>query len=284
MYAQAYSPSTLRDNTVAVAHATSGDEGRSADPTVNSNNGPPKNRHVAMDFTPGLVFHGHNVALSILCVSPWAKVVVLLRNPVDRAYQQWVYSRTKLGLKLSLEDWMAQEMKLLQSTGLVSTTTATPSGADTAESSTTTAVSEREAWFRYKAARNAGVIGRGMYVLQLQEWIDAYLEAGRVPAEEMIILVSEDVEKDPVQKYNQLVDFLGLAPYPVGATASGNGAGVVGGPSNLGIKPSAPKGVAPMAAKTRKILQQIFQPYNRRLATLLRSNGFAGDWDHLWKL
>jgi hypothetical protein len=260
MYAQAYSPSSLRDSASPPSNNSSND----TTTKITSNKYNDKNIHVAMDVSPGLLFHAHTTSHSILCVSPWAKIVILLRNPVDRVYQQWVYSKINLGLPLSLEDWMAQEMKVMQSVGLI--------GGDNDEDATSQPISEREAWNKYQSVRNVGgAIGRSLYVLQLEDWIKTYVEAGKKPAEEIIILASENIEEKPALQYSNLIDFLGLAPL-----------NITNRNLNLG-KPSPPKGMEPMKEETRQMLQQFFQPYNERLFTLLKSNGFQGNWETIWQ-
>jgi N-acetylgalactosamine 4-sulfate 6-O-sulfotransferase len=226
-----------------------------------------KGKHVAMDVSPGLLFHSDVTSYSILCVSPWSKIVIVLRNPVDRLYQQWVYSVVNLGLSLSLEDWMAQEMKVMQSVGLI----------DAGGTKTSLPISEKDAWKKYQSIRTVGgaAIGRSLYVFQLEDWIQTYVEAGLKPADEILILASEDVESNPTQQYTALIDFLGLAP--INVTKIGTSL------TSLGTKPTPPKNVEPMKPETRKMLEQFFRPYNQRLARLLKSNGFKGNWDKIWK-
>ena len=233
-----------------------------------------KGKHVAMDVSPGLLFHSDVTSYSILCVSPWSKIVILLRNPVDRLYQQWVYSVVNLGLSLPLEDWMAQEMKVMQSVGLIDG----GGGKIAADSSTSSApISEKDAWKKYQSMRTVGgaAIGRSLYIFQLEDWIQSYVEAGLKPADEIIILASEDIESNPAQQYTTLIDFLGLAPVNVTKISSSL--------ASLGTKPTPPKNVEPMKPETRKMLEQFFRPYNQRLVKLLKSNGFQGNWDKIWK-
>jgi hypothetical protein len=259
MYHTIYSPSSLQDinDTAAVTTLEAG--------TTNG-------KHVAMDISPGLMFHSRTTSYSIQCVSPWTKTVVLLRNPIDRLYQQWVYSKLKLNFMLSLEDWVAREMKAMQSVGLIGGGQQQQQQ-NPGESSTSTS-SEKEAWKRYQAVSRSGApLGRSMYVLQLDDWIKAYLDAGKNPAQEMIIVSSEWLEGNQSREYTKVIDFLGLAPLNVT-----NDDAVV---SSI-VKPGPIQGVEPMTTETRSMLRQFFKPYNRRLTKLLNDNGFDGDWDKIW--
>jgi hypothetical protein len=285
MYASVYSRSSLRDN----AQSTTTDQettasknskmpsSSSSSTTTDSNDN--KNTQVAMDVSPGLIFYAHTAAHSILCVAPWSKIVVLLRNPIDRVYKQWLYSKTRLGLKLSLEDWMAQEMQLMHDVGLIDAAAAASAGADTGrmrmakedgpiEGGETASISEKEAWNKYQAVRGMPKsIGRSLYVLQLEEWINTFNEAGMNPSEEMIILLSEELEAHAEEQYSKLIQFLGLAPINV----------------TTPVRTPAPASAQPMKDETRKILQTFFRPYNRRLEKLLKENKFKGDWGTIWK-
>ena len=276
MYASHYSKLTLRDSTV-------NNEEESTLTTVvageNDENNNSKILHVAMDVSPGLIYHAHETSHWILCTAPWVKIVILLRNPVERLYRQWSYSVTHLNLKLSLEDWMAPEMKLMQSLGLIEGGKEPSSDEDDPEM----VVSEREAWQNYKATRNTvGAIGRSLYVLQLEELIETYISAGKTPSEEIIILTTEKIEDNAEQEYAELIQFLGLTPYDdtpkiIGNTTIDSASSVL----EKGLAEGT--GTEPMSEETRTMLVQFFKPYNRRLTKLLTSNGFEGNWHRLWK-
>lgn len=219
---------------------------------------------LAIDVSPGLVFYAHQTAPSILCTAPWAKIVIVLRNPIDRLYQQWVYSTTNHGLKLSLEEWMAPEMKLLQTVGLIHN-----------KNSKNDRVSEPLAWERYHATRGlSGLIGRSLYVLQLQEWFDAYIAAGKIPSEEIIILTTEDIEADPHTEYSRLLSFLGLSLHESSSISESLAKSL--------LQRTTSTKFPPMNDDTRASLKKFFRPYNKRLAKLLESNGFEGNWVQRW--
>jgi hypothetical protein len=249
---------------------------------------------VAMDVSPGYLFYASQTSVSIQCVSPWAKTIILLRDPVERVYHQWVFGRDKLGLRLSLEEWMAQELKAMQLAGLISSNNASNSqrlrrillenmdseelqqSADPQQQQHRILIQnkeeEREAWKHYQSQRNlAGAIGRSMYVLQLEEWFETMVAAGKVPKEEVFLMRSEVWEAQPYQEYQQLISFLGLAPYT---------------PPVLNPQKAYENSRhTPMKEETRQLLQDFFAPYNQRLAALLKQYGFNdGDWSEpLWK-
>jgi hypothetical protein len=233
---------------------------------------PGHNYSIAMDVSPGYLFYANQVSQAIQCVAPWSKTIIVLRNPVDRVYEQWVYGRTKLGLRLSLKDWMAQDIKAMTSVGLDKATTRTSRSASAAASSSSKE-EERRAWKQYQAVRNlAGAIGRSLYVLQLQEWFDTLKDAGKDPKEHVFLLSSEQWERQPHQEYAKVVDFLGLAPHV---------------PSTIKTPPRAntnTNSLPPMTNETRQMLEEYFAPYNARLSELLvTQHGFGEGWKDLWK-
>jgi hypothetical protein len=288
MYAQVYSKSTLREKVV------NDEESKDMIGSGEDNTDDNKNNHVAMDVTPGLIFYAHRTAHSILCTVPWVKVVIVLRNPIDRLYQQWSYSTNNLGLRLSLEDWMAQEMKLLHTVGLIGASTTTNSDVNKNKNnnnnkddkeSVLTVVSEKEAWEKYQSVRNvAGAIGRSLYVLQLEEWINAYNAAGKNPSDFITILTTENIEDQPQKEYNKLIQFLHLAPI-VDNNDKNNIASTLLEKSFNKTKNNVNNNdlTPPMKEETRNMLRHFFRPYNQRLTKLLRSNGFEGNWDERWK-
>ena len=192
MYAQVYSKALYQDKTI-------GDESTRIQSGTDGSN-----KDVGMDVSPGLLFNAQTTATSVLCTAPWVKIIVLLRNPIDRLYRQWVFSVENLGLKLSLEAWMAQDMKVMQKSGLI--------GGDGEQVKDLS--SQTEAWRNYLSVRNVNrAIGRSLYFFQLEEWIEAYVSAGKNPSQEILILTTEDIAEDPAQKRSEILQFLGLNMY-----------------------------------------------------------------------
>eukprot|EP00980_Cylindrotheca_fusiformis_P020918 scaffold7942_cov111-Cylindrotheca_fusiformis.AAC.3 len=215
---------------------------------------------VAMDVSPGYLFYAQKVSHSILCMSPWTKIVILLRNPIERLYEQYARAKQTSGLRISLEQWIANEMQLITSSGL------REKEADSEE--------EKEAWKKYQSKRNmANAIGRSLYVIQLQEWLETYKEAGKDPKKEIYIVPSEVLEQEDTfqEEYNKLLSFLRLSNVRVSSS----------------VKPRDPalsEMTEHMTAETRRTLEKFFKPYNKRLFKLLEDEGFPEyQWKTLWQ-
>ncbi|MGH3085954.1 MAG: sulfotransferase domain-containing protein, partial [Rubrobacteraceae bacterium] len=110
---------------------------------------------------------------------PHARFIVLLRNPVDRAYSQY-HMKVKRGVEpLPFEDAIDKERERLGST-------------DDPVSL---------AWRHYS------YVERSLYVDQLRRWMNVF------PREQFLILKSEDLYEDPQRILHQTQEYLGLRPW-----------------------------------------------------------------------
>lgn len=217
-----------------------------------------------IDVSPGYLFYPHMIR-PILCTVPWTKFIVVLRDPVERLYRQWLFGKENLSLRLSFDDWLAQESRTMESAGFLN------------ETSIMDLEAERKAWAAYhdsaKHRTVTGAIGRSMYVLQLQEWFDAIKEAGMDPKDVVHVVPSEvllqgDGSAGKSEGYAKLFEFLDLPPAVKAET------------------PTYSDDLPPVSKTTEDRLEELrdfFAPYNSRLAGLL-GNDFGGyDWKNVWK-
>jgi hypothetical protein len=120
-------------------------------------------------------------------VLPDARLIVLLRNPVDRAHSHHNHEVAQGFESLGFEEALEAEPGRLA--GLEERLLADP-----------TAVSHEHRHFSYFA--------RGSYAEQLERWFACY------PAERFLVLFSEDLFADPVGTTIRAQQFLGLEPEP----------------------------------------------------------------------
>jgi O-antigen/teichoic acid export membrane protein len=117
---------------------------------------------------------------------PGAKIVVLLRDPGERAFSHH-RERTRQGVEtLSFEEALAAEPDRLA--GELERMLADPAYASF----------ERE---------HHSYRGQGCYVDYLQAWVERF---GR---DRVLVLISEDFFQDPAREYARTLEFLGLAPH-----------------------------------------------------------------------
>ncbi len=115
---------------------------------------------------------------------PEAKLIVLLRDPVRRAYSHYWHERDKGRETLSFEDAIAAEAARL-------------GNAHERLADGTLDRSREHQHFSYLA--------RGRYAEQLDRWFAA------VPRERFLVLRFEDLARDPLGVLNLTLEFLGLA-------------------------------------------------------------------------
>lgn len=203
---------------------------------------------LSLDATPGYLFYSSLLPRRILCVMPWIKLVVLVRDPVDRFLAHYQTARSR-GLRMSLEDWMEKEFSLMNRVGLLNATVA---GGSTQFSGS---AEEDFAWYEYQTATLEGSIGRGLYEIQLRQWFQALRAVGRNPADSVLIVRTELLESNPAGQYAQILKFLGLTEWK-GANFA---------------MPVTANVTQTMSASTRQRLQDFYAPYNARLNRLLQS-------------
>jgi sulfotransferase family protein len=141
------------------------------------------------EASPSYVFHPLGPE-RVKALVPDARLVALLRNPVDRALSHY-HHEVALGREpLSFEDALDAEEERLR--GEEDRLTAYPSYFS-------------RAWWShaYKA--------RGRYAEQLERWLAVF------PREQLLILPSEDLGDEPERTHARVLDFLGAAPHRLDA-------------------------------------------------------------------
>lgn len=186
---------------------------------------------VSGEASPYYLFHPV-VPKRVLTHLPDAKLIVLLRNPIDRAYSQY-HAEVRRGHEdLSFEQALEREPERLQ-------------GEEEKLIADETYVSPRHRYFSYCA--------RGVYILQLQRWLDFFLR------ENILILKAEDLFDQPQRTVGQILEFLELPPRHMD----------IGRANNVGSYRS-------LDPKTRQWLSDYFKPYNKDLYEYL---GADLGWD-----
>lgn len=136
------------------------------------------------EATPYALFHPR-APQRLFDVAPDARIIVLLRNPVDRAYSHYLHERARGHESLGFEDAIAAEPERLL--GL-------DAGLATGEILTS------------DTHKRASYLARGRYARQLERWLAIFRR------EQMLILRSEDLYADPAATTHRVTDFLGLPP------------------------------------------------------------------------
>jgi hypothetical protein len=126
------------------------------------------------------------VAERVAALMPQARVIVLLRDPVERAYSHWKERRTEGVEPLSFPEALAAEAT--RTAGERERLIADPTYSSTAYD-----------WFSYRE--------RGVYLDHLEPWLDHFDRS------QLLVMASETLYRDPAGSYAKVLDFIGLPPH-----------------------------------------------------------------------
>ncbi|MEC4983318.1 MAG: sulfotransferase domain-containing protein [Oscillatoria sp. PMC 1068.18] len=134
------------------------------------------------EATPDYFCRSRTVPKRIENLLPDAKLIVLLRNPIDRAYSHYAHRRRKGAEKES--DFAKVAIAEMQQ------------------------LTEKLAAFNQDNSHKPSIacyhLATGLYIIHLQSWLEHF------PPEQLLILQSEDLFSQPNQIVNQVTNFLDL--------------------------------------------------------------------------
>ena len=129
----------------------------------------------------------HPLAASrVAALMPSVKLIVLLRDPVERAYSHWKERRGEGVEPLSFRDALAAEES--RTAGERDRLIADPAY-----------VSSAYDWYTYRE--------RGCYLSHLTPWLSLFDRS------QLLILASETLYRAPARSYAEILSFIGLPPY-----------------------------------------------------------------------
>ncbi|MBN1451859.1 MAG: sulfotransferase domain-containing protein [Anaerolineales bacterium] len=137
---------------------------------------------IAGEATPYYLFHPL-APERITALLPDAKLIAVLRNPVDRAFSHFQMMRRKNVETLEFEDALNEERTRLE-TALDSL--------------------QQNEFDRAEQHQRLSYLARGVYIEQLKKY-DQYRQRGQ-----LLVMGSEQLFENPQSYYNQVIDFLGL--------------------------------------------------------------------------
>ena len=127
-----------------------------------------------------------STANNVYQIKPNMKIIVILRNPVDRAYSQYHLNLREKAEKRSFEDAMEENMNELN----------------------------KESHERYEIKPKFSVeennyLKKSLYAQQLRHWLNIF------PMESMLILSTEEFESNQQAIYNNIFKFLNISQFEV---------------------------------------------------------------------
>jgi hypothetical protein len=217
--------------------------------------GYPKNKKkIVIDKTPEYLVRSHELPQRTLCLFPEAKFVVVLRNPVDRAYSHYNHRKRRAGRKRAdlpdFADFVEKEHRSLIASGVLN--------------ETLTPAEESVMWTNIQRHGNKyGVIARGLYAPQLRQWMSVLYD--HFGAEKMwdhlLILESERAKENKQAYFDRMLHFAEMEPHELKNQKDGH----------VGV-------YDPMSDVAKQRLEELFRPQNKKLHDLLSPFGIEISW------
>lgn len=220
---------------------------------------------VGFHSAPIYLFSGRKIPARILCTAPWIKAIVILRNPIDRAFSHYHFKYTNLKGKEKIptfEQYIADDISLLKRIGVLRDWNTTNFTAFAGSPD------EYTAWEQYSTlAKGNGPVGRGLYSIQLEIWMEEFKKINKSIDDDLLILQSESTKQYPEDAYHQSVQFFGLEP----RTEMKH--------NHVFIKDhhATDYSESELSEEMYQMLYDLFEPYNKRLYSLL-----GNDWVNVW--
>jgi Sulfotransferase domain len=188
-------------------------------------------RTITGEATPYYMFHPL-AAERMAEIVPEARLIALIRDPVDRAYSHHQQEARKGDEPLSFEEAIEAEEGRLRGEG--------------------NRMLEDKKYASFEHQR-LSYLSRGVYVDQLLRWSELFSRG------QLLVLKSEDFFEHPLEILESVLAFLGL---PEWAPA----------PSQLGYRRHEGRYERDMDPTIRRRLERYFEPHNRRLYDFLGVN------------
>jgi hypothetical protein len=128
------------------------------------------------DKTPELMYLDYTFPL-IQSLNPYVKIIIILRNPIERAYSSWKHTSKYYNEKRTFEDAINEEIE--------------------------NKLNENKTFF----TAITHYLQRGLYYQQIQNILKWFSR------DNLLILFDNEVKKDMIGEYNKVYKFLNLAEY-----------------------------------------------------------------------
>ncbi|GLD64019.1 carbohydrate sulfotransferase 15-like protein [Lates japonicus] len=180
-------------------------------------------------------------------VQPGAKIIIMLRDPVERLYSDYLYF--KMANK-SAEDF---HLKVIESVQLFQ--------------SCLSERSLRSCVYNTSLSNAMPVrLNLGMYIVFLLDWLTVFHR------EQILVLRLEDYAANLKVTIKKVFDFLSVGPLSKQAEAA-----LTKRPMS-NTRRAADRNLGPMLPATRDLLREFHQPFNHKLASVLDNKAFL--WTH----
>lgn len=210
---------------------------------------------MAFEKTPSYILTP-NAPARIKAVIPWAKIIVTLRNPVDRLISHHKMSVARGWEDSTFSEHMAYDLNVLRHSGYHVLDN------DPFNSTDMDPPSARA----LRKFKTEGCIYRGMYARQLMPWLKHY-EVGK----DLLVVRYEEMRDEPRKVLNEVLDFVSAPRYDFPDVVLDSSHSPGSSRWKKGYEPN-------ITAEERDYLKRFYKPYNDELVELLGEE-WRGVWD-----
>jgi len=148
-----------------------------------------KNKHnfITGEATPDYIFFPE-IAAKIAKLNPQVKLIVICRNPVDRAFSQYKFSVRRGMEPYSFEEALEKEPKRLAK-------------------AKQHCRRNKEQFSENRKYREHSYATRGLYARQLKRWLDVF------PRDQFLFLCTEELKNHPDAVLKKITSFLGITDF-----------------------------------------------------------------------
>lgn len=220
---------------------------------------------MVIDLTPNYFFKSSRVAGRISCLVPWVKLLVLLRNPIER-------TRSQYDMKLKYTDrgnrttriptyaeYIRNDLAALREVGVIQDWSVVDF--DTYFESD----AMREAWRTYENSGLNAPVGMGLYALQIRPYLEL--------PNDLLVIRSEDLKNDAEATFSRVAKFLGLRSLDKKGMFNDKNNNHIVFSKNV----NSARTVTGIDESIEATLRDVFDPFNRKLAEML-----GEEWDGIW--
>ncbi|KAG7347482.1 sulfotransferase [Nitzschia inconspicua] len=215
-----------------------------------------------VDGTPNYLMMSDRVPQRVLCAAPWVKLLVLLRDPVDRAFSQYnmqyhrdVHNPTNRRGFSTFEEYIDMDIQVLNDVGVLNNATVL-------DEEYLSSQQLMASWSTYTKLGLNSPVGRGLYAIQLYHWLQQMKAYGKDSNTDLLVLQSERMNNDTKETFDEVLQFLELPNHTL---------------PQFGKIHTTTYRTKRMEQSTRSRLEDIFRPFNRHLERLL-----GDDWRGVW--
>jgi hypothetical protein len=220
-------------------------------------------RLISLDATPDYLLLSDISPHVLLCTAPWVKLLVTLRDPVERLFSNYNFMLENVPAlrNVTFEQWVERDMETLRLVGVINRDDERQHHQQfRGQEGGPAKVDEQVNWKLYQTLSTSLTqerpVGRSLYVLQLEAWLRWLRAAGRVPSSTLRVVWQEDLRQTPNATLNNITNWLGLPEHPFNTHPQ----------YDLMITNYS----TTLATATRARLETFFAPYNQRLTELLQ--------------